>query len=182
MKKLLLFSFIFIIASLSVFAYETVIIKYPPDEMWVKAYYKKVGNEALLQYVPLGQNKSSWTRAIFVHSYEESPYAARDFMINNTNMMIKTNPTGKYKYLIFTDNDFMVQRCTNSYKNVAAQCEFYRVTRAHGGLISLHYINKNKDDFKANYNLWYNIIRKAKYYNTYYRDDRVLDKAEYFEL
>ena len=40
----------------------------------------------------------------------------------------------------------------------------------------------NKDDFMENYNQWYNIIKRAKLYNSYYRDERMLDKAEYFEL
>ena len=43
-------------------------------------------------------------------------------------------------------------------------------------------MNKDKDDFIANYNQWYNIVKKAKLYNSYYRDERTLNKAEYFEL
>ena len=96
--------------------------------------------------------------------------------------MRKTNPNGKYTYLRLTTNDSMATRCTEDYKNIKAQCEFYRVTNAHNGIVSIHYINRNREDFKENYYLWYNIIRRAKLYNTYYRDDRTLDKAEYAEL
>ena len=55
MKKVLLFSALFLLSTLMVFAYETIIIKFPDRENWVKAYYKKVGLEAILQYVPAGQ-------------------------------------------------------------------------------------------------------------------------------
>lgn len=181
MKRVLLFS-IFLLTTLSVFAYETIIIKYPAGELWVKAYYKKVGNEAILQYVPKGQSHEDWKRSIIVHSYNESAMPVRSFIATDLARMMKTNPTAGYKYLKLTDNDSMAGRCTQDYKGVKAQCEFYRVTRAHGGVISLHYINRDKDDFMKNYNQWFDIIKRAKYYNSYYRDERTFDKSEYFEL
>ena len=182
MKKVLLFSILFVFSIISVFAYETIIIKYPPGELWVKAYYKKIGNEAILQYVPKGQTSKEWNRTIIVHSYEHSGYPVRNFLTGQLAGMTKNNPTGNYKYLKWDDIDSIAGRCTEDYKNIKAQCEFYRVTRAHGGLISLHYINKDKDDFMQNYNQWFEIIKRAKYYNSYYRDERTFDKAEYFEL
>jgi hypothetical protein len=182
MKKALLSSLVVLITTLAVFAYETVIINYPSGELWVKAYYKKVGLEAILQYVPKGQSHNDWTRSIIIHSYNESGYPVKVFITNDLARMQKTNPTGNYKYLKFADNDAIAGRCTTDYKSVKAQCEFYRVTRAHGGIITMHYINRNKDDFMANYQQWYEIIKRAKYYNTYYRDERTLDKSEYFEL
>lgn len=181
MKKVLLIS-ILLIFSLAVYAYETIIIKYPPGEVWVKGYYKKVGDEAILQYVPKGQSHKDWKRSIIVHSYNNSGYSTRIFIANDIARMMKTNPTAGYKYLKLTDDDSIAGRCTKDYKNVKAQCEFYRVTRAHGGIISLHYINRDKEDFMQNYNQWYEIIKRAKYYNSYYRDERTFDKAEYFEL
>lgn len=65
---------------------------------------------------------------------------------------------------------------------IQGQCEFFRVTRGYEGIVTIHYMNKNKEDFMENYNQWYNIIKRAKLYNSYYRDERMLDKAEYFEL
>ena len=44
MKKALLFSIIFFISVMAVFAYETIIIKYPPGELWEKVYYKTIGD------------------------------------------------------------------------------------------------------------------------------------------
>lgn len=182
MKKVLLLSFMLLIIIPAVFAYETIIIKYPPGELWVKAYYKKIGNEAILQYVPNGQSHENWERTIIVHAYFESAYPINIFIANELMRMKKTNPNGNYRYLKLTDRDSMAVRCTEDYKNVKAQCEFYRVTYAHKGIVSLHYVNRNKENFMDNYREWYNIIRKAKYYNSYYRDERTFDKAEYFEL
>lgn len=182
MKKALLASFIFIFTVLAVFAYETVIIKYPRGEAWDKVYYKKVGMESILQYVPRNQSRENWTRTIIIHAYNESTYPVTVFMANNIAKMIKTNPTANYKYLKLNENDCITGRCTQDYKKVTAQCEFFRVTRAHGGIITIHYINRNKKDFLENYSQWYNIIKKAKFLNTYWRNERTLNKSEYFEL
>ena len=38
------------------------------------------------------------------------------------------------------------------------------------------------EDFKNNFALWYDVIKRAKYLNTYYRNERTLNKSEYFEL
>ncbi len=182
MKKALLVSIITLFTTLAVFAYETVIIKFPQDEVWVKAYYKKVGAESILQYVPRGQNHKNWNRAIIVHAYDGSAYPVTVFMANNIAMMSKTNPTAQYKYLRLNDHECIAGRCTKDYKGIHGQCEFFRATRAHGGIVSLHYINKDQNDFMKNYQLWYDIIRKAKFMNTYWRNDRILNKSEFFEL
>ena len=181
MKKVLLFS-VFLLVTLSAMAYETIIIKFPDKELWVKAYYKKIGTEAILQYVPNGQSSNNWTRTIVVHSYNGSTYPINIFLSNNLARMRKINPTGSYKTLRLTPNDAIAGRCTEAYGKVEAQCEFLRVTRGYEGIVTIHYMNKNKDDFMENYSQWYNIIKKARLYNSYYRDERTLDKAEYFEL
>lgn len=182
MKKVLLFSLLFLFIIQSVFAYETIIIKYPPGELWLKSYYKRVGNEAILQYLPKGETPQDWKRTIIVHSYYESAYPIRNFTMTELLKMKKTNPTGNYRYLKFNDRESMVTRCTDNYKNIKAQCEFYRITHVHNGIVSLHYINRDKEDFMDNYRQWFDIIWKAKYYNSYYRDERTFDKSEYFEL
>lgn len=181
MKKVLLFSAL-CLATLSVFAYETIIIKFPDKELWVKAYYKKAGNEAILQYVPNGQKSNDWTRSIVVHSYKHSTYPINVFLANNTARLLKTNPTSRYKTLRLTNDDAIIGRCTDNYGKIEAQCEFFRVTRGYEGIVTIHYMNKDKDDFMYNYSQWYNIIKKARLYNSYYRDERTFDKAEYFEL
>ena len=182
MRKVLLFSFLFLISTLAVFAYETIIIKFPDKELWVKAYYKKVGSEAILQYVPKGQTSNNWTRTVVVHSYKNSNYPINIFLNNNIARMRKINPNGTYKTLRLTPYDAISGRCTDDYNNVKGQCEFFRVTRGYEGIVTIHYMNKDKDDFMAEYSKWLNIIKKARLYNSYYRDERTLDKSEYFEL
>jgi hypothetical protein len=182
MKKALLVSIIFFMTVLAVFAYETVIIKFPQNEIWEKAYYKKVGTESILQYVPKGQTYRNWNRAIIVHSYNHVYYPVTVFMANNIALMAKNNPTAPYKYLRLNDNESIAGRCTKDYKGIHSQCEFFRATRAHSGIVSIHYINKDKDDFMKNYQMWYDIIKKAKFMNTYWRNDRILNKSEYYEL
>ena len=172
---------LFLLSTICVFAYETIIIKFPDRELWVKAYYKKVGNEAILQYVPSGQARDNWSRAVVVHSYK-SNYPINVFLSNTTSRMLKINPTSSYKTLRLTENDAIVGRCTTNHNKVQGQCEFLRVTRGYEGIVTIHYMNKNKDDFMYHYNQWYDIIKKAKMYNSYYRDERMLNKAEYFEL
>ena len=182
MKRVLLSSLILLFTTIAVFAYETIIIKYPDGELWQKAYYKKIGAEAILQYLPKGQTREKWTRSIVVHSYYDSAYPVNNFIAAELLRMTKLNPTGKYKYLKFTPVDSIAGRCTDDYKNIKAQCEIYRVSRAHEGVVSIHYINRNKEDFMNNYRQWYDIIKRAKFLNTYWRNERMLNKSEYFEL
>ena len=179
MKKVLLFSLLLL--AIPVWAYETIIIKFPDRELWVKAYYKKSGAEAILQYVPSGQRSNDWRRSVVVHSYKNQ-LPINILIANNSARLMKVNPTGQFKTLRMTANDAIIGRCTNDYKNVEGQCEFFRATRGYEGNVTIHYMNKNKDEFMHDYNQWYNIVKRAKLYNSYYRDERTLDKSEYFEL
>ena len=147
MKKVLLASLLLFFTTISCFAYETVIIKYPDGEIWDKVYYKRHLNEVLLQYVPRGQTHRNWTRSIFIHSYNDSNYITNIFMANNLAKMTQKNPTGEYKYMKLTDVDSIAGRCTEDFKGIKGQCEIYRVTRAHEGIVTVHYINRNKEDF-----------------------------------
>ena len=182
MKKVLLFSLLFLISSLSIYAYETIIIDFPNGEKWEKAYYKKVFNEALLQYVPYGETSDNWVRSIVIHSYIDSEYPLRNFSNNMILKMQRANPTAPYRTLKLRETEALFTRCTEDYKNIKGQCEFYRVTRAHNRTVTIHYINRDKENFKNNYTLWLEIVRKARFLNTYYRNDRTLNKSEYFEL
>lgn len=182
MKKALLVSILFLFSILYAQAYETVIIKHPPEEMWHKVYYKKIGDEAILQYVPKNQTQKNWNKAIIIHSYYMSGYPVNVFITNELIRMNRANPSGRYKYLKLTADDSIAGRCTKDYKGIKSQCEFYRVAKVHEGIITIHYINRDKDDFMENYKLWYEIIKKAKFLNTYWRNERTLNKPQYFEL
>ena len=181
MKKVLLFSLL-LITAISVSAYETIIFHFPDGELWERAYYKKRGNEAILQYVPGGQTSTDWKRSIVIHSYEDMDYAISYFSQNEIRKMVKINPSGKYQTIKSGDKDAIFTRCTKDYNNTPGHCEFLRITKAHGGTITIQYMNRNQKDFENNYTLWLEVIRGAKLMNSYYRGERTFDKSMYFEL
>ncbi len=181
MKKVLLFSLI-IFTTLAVSAYETIIFHFPDGELWESAFYKKRGNEAILQYVPGGQTSNNWIRTIVVHSYNENESPAPFFAQTEIRKMLKINPTKKYKLIKSRETDAIYTRCTDDYKNIPAHCEFLRITCAHGGIVTIQYMNRNKKDFENNYTLWLEVIRRARLMNSYWRDERTFNKSIYFEL
>ena len=181
MKKVLLFSLI-MLTTLAVCAYETIIFHFPDGELWEASYYKKRGNEAILQYVPGGETSNNWTRSIVVHSYNENESPAPFFAQYEIRKMRKINPKGQYSIIKSRANDAIYKRCTEDYNNIQAHCEFLRVTRAHGGVVTIQYMNRNKKDFENNYTLWLQVIRDARLMNSYYRTERTFDKSMYFEL
>lgn len=182
MKKVLLFSILFLLSALFVQAYETIIINYPDNEKWENVYYKKRPTEALLQFVPAGSTSENWTKTIVVHSYKDSAYPINIFINNNARRMMKANPTARYRTLKMSENDALLTRCTHDYKNIQAQCEFFKATRAHEGIVTVHYINRDKEDFMKDYTLWLEIIKNVKFLNSYYRDERTFNKNEFYEL
>ena len=181
MKKVLLFSLIFF-STLAVCAYETIIFHFPDGERWDSAYYKKIGLEAILQYVPYGQTSENWTRSIVVHSYNENESLAPLFAQKEIRKMRRINPQGQYKIIKSRENDAIYTRCTEDYNKIQGHCEFLRVTRAHGGIVTIQYMNRNKKDFENNYTLWLQVMRDARLMNSYWRDERTFDKSMYFEL
>ena len=181
MKKLLLFS-ILLLTTLAVCAYETIIIHFPDGELWEAAYYRKIGNEAILQYVPGGQTSNNWTRTIVVHSYNESDMTIPWFAQREIRKMRKINPKGRYHTIKSNENDAIFTRCTEEFEKQQPHCEFLRLTRAHGGAVSIQYMNRNKKDFENNYTLWLEVIRGAKLMNSFYRTERTFDKSMQYEL
>ena len=181
MKKVLLFS-LMLFAMLGAFAYETIIFHFPDGELWVPAFYKKIGYEAILQYVPGGQTSNNWTRAVVVHSYNENDAPCPFFAQQEVRKMRRINPTSQYKIIKSKENDVILTRCTDDYKDVQGHCEFLRIARGHHGIITMQYMNRNKKDFDNNYTLWLQVIRDARLLDSYYRTERNFDKSMNFEL
>ncbi len=183
MKKVLLFSIILsFFISLAAIAYETIIIDFPKNTKWNVAFYRNIGTEAILQYVPNGESYSNWTQSVIVHSYKDYTYTAGQLSDMLTAQLHRQNPTGRYQYLRYTDYDAVAVRSTNTYNKISAQSEIFRTTKAAEGLMTIQYIDKNKNRFKQNYNTWLKIIRDARTYNSYWRDNRILNKSESYEL
>ena len=183
MKKVLLFSLIiYCFTQLISFAYETIIIDFPKGTKWDVAYYQNIGTEAILQYVPSGQSYKNWKQTVIVHSYKDSTFYAHQLSDRITAQLQRQNPTGKYKYLKYSSVDSIAVRGTANYKGIAAQGEILRTTKAAEGLMTIQYIDRSREHFKQNYSTWVKIIRDARTYNSYWRDDRVLNKGENYEL
>lgn len=180
MKKVLLLIISFFIAQI-VWAYQTVLIDFPEDQGWHMVIYEKQGSEAILQYVPAGQDENNWTRTLIFHSYPNAMYSANGF-INRTTLQMESLKAGSYTYTKYTAMDSIAVRCVNKTAYSSGQCEIFRVSKSYEGLISMHYINKNVQDFKKNYDFWYDIVKKIRIYQSYYRDNLIMDKATSFEL
>lgn len=189
MKKvlLLIFSIISIIGfavAPAAYAYQTVLVDFPPNQGWHADYYETQGGESILQYVPIGQTADSWTKSVIFHSYNNLTWtdSAAAFMDRTTSEMEVQNSSQKYRYTKYNAADSIAVRCVEKNARTPRQCEIYRVSKSHQGLISMHYINKNIADYKSSYNMWYQIMKDVRIYSSYYREDRIMDKATSFEL
>jgi len=183
MKKVLLLIISLFLAQ-TVWAYQTVLVDFPDNEGWHAVYYNEQTDESILQYVPTGETDQKWTRTVIFHSYKSLGWtdSAAAFMDRTTMQMEAKNSSGLYKYTKYNEMDSIATRCVkkNAYK--PAQCEIYRVSKSYEGLISMHYINKDIENYKNTYNLWYQILKNIRIYYSYYMDDRVLNKATSFQL
>lgn len=183
MKKVLLL-IISLFLNQASFAYETVLVDFPTEQGWHAVCYNQQGSESILQYVPAGQTNTNWTRTVIFHAYNDpntSNSAAR-FMDTITAQLESKNSSQAYKYNKYTEADSIATRCVQKNANIPTQCEILRVSKSFEGLISMHYINRNVADFKGSYDLWYQVMSDVRIYYSYYREDRILDKATVFEL
>jgi len=181
-KVLLLIISLFVVQS--AIAYETVLVDFPENQGWHAVYYGTQGTEAILQYVPIGQTYENWNKSVIFHSYKNLSWtdSAAAFMDSQTTGMEAKNHTQNYRYTKYTEMDSIATRCVQGNSLIPTQCEIYRVSKSYEGLISMHYINKNVSDYKSSLDLWYEIIKDIRIYYSYYRDDRILDKATTFEM
>lgn len=165
-------------------AYETVLVDFPQNQGWHAAFYGSRSGETILQYVPAGQTKDNWTKTVVFHSYKDLSWTdnAAFFLDKTTADMEARNSTQLYKNTKHTEADSIAVRCVEKNAQIPRQCEIYRVSKSYEGLISMHYINKNIQDYKDTYNQWYQIIKNVRIYYSYYMDDRIMDKATSFEL
>ena len=186
MKRVLLLfiSIFFITCAPKAQAYQTVLVDFPSKQGWHAVYYKTLGTETILQYVPQGQSAKNWKKSIIFHSYnddyllDETP----KFLDKTTTQMLIKNPTQNYSYLKYTPADSIATRCVEKTKTMPAQCEIFRATNTHTGIVSIHYVNKNRHDFINTYQNWLKIVKDVRIYYSYYRTNLIMDKATRFEI
>ena len=64
---------IMLISVSSAFAYQTLAFDFPNGAgNWHVAYHKKLRNETIVQYVPLGENINLWSQTFIIHAYHNA--------------------------------------------------------------------------------------------------------------
>ena len=170
------------IFALNADAYESVIVKYP-EQTWVSIYYQKESDETIAQFIPPYDYRNNWRQSLVFHSYKWAKgQSCSSFMNNLLANVSMQNDKMRVQMVKDNINDSIVMWCAPKNKYMSEQCEILRVTRGHEGLISIHYINRNMEDFTLRKNQWLNVIRDVKVYYSDYRWDRVLSKASVYEL
>lgn len=186
-KNLLLVIFslvVFIFLSGACYAYQTVLINFPQDKVWVKVYDKIQGKERIVQFVPSGQSYRNWTETFVFHSYRyNNPNTnAYLFLQSRAGRLEQKNNTRKYTYILRSPENSIASRCITSNQNMKAQCDIYRVAVAQEAIISIQYINKDTSSFKANYDNYLDAVVQANPYYSYFRYDRIMSRGTSFEL
>ena len=166
------------------YSYETVIIDFPDDEGWHSVLYLRNEKEAIVQFLPRGETKDNWTRSVVFHSFkgENDKLNAKKLQNRLITQSIQKNKTLRYKMLKNNQDDTLTYWCVDKNEIMPSQCELLRTTQGHESTISIHYIDKNKKTLNSLSRYWYNIIRDTRIYYSYYRMDRLLNRATIFEL
>ncbi len=164
--------------------YQTALITYPEyNKNWKQIYYGKQNAEVISQWIPSYAYSNDWGESVIFHSYNYAKgQSCHKFMMNLLNGVSSRNTTMKYNILKDKFEDSLAIWCADKNSAMAAQCEIIRVTSGYEGLISIHYINKNKENFLYQKNTWLGIIQNVRIYYSYFRWDRVMQKESSIEL
>ena len=164
-------------------AYQTVAMDFPGN--WYKIRYVNNENDAIVQFVRRGYNEETWQESVVFHTYKWSKnrnMSAQSLMYYLLRDVGKKNPTMKTTYLRLDPEETLTSWCTSATKTAPAQCELLRTTQSFEGALSMHYINKNPQNYNAVKQDWIERMSKARVYQSYFRLDRILNKSMTFEL
>ena len=158
--------------------YQTALITYPEyNKNWKQVYYGTQNQEVLSQWIPAYSYSDNWVESVVFHAYNyEKGNSCHKLMMNLINNTQSRNKTLKYQVLKDNYEDSVAIWCADKTPAMAAQCEIIRVTSGYEGLISIHYINKNQENFLYQKDSWLKIIKDVRIYYSYYRWDRVMQK------
>ena len=182
---ILLFN-IFVSGNLKVNAYETVVMEFPYST-WKPILYKKNSSSgSIVQFIKKAESKDNYSESVIFHSYRNTSANSR-FLIQS--LLKKSFRQSKIenikpRYLKLDPDDSIALWCSDSSDiNSIKQCEIIRSTKAlTKGVITIRYISKNPSHFKRVQNIWLDAIVNTKLYYSYYRWERVMNKAVTFEL
>ena len=182
--KIFLFIILFFI-SIPAFCYETVIIDFPEKEGWHLVYSNKNENETIVQFMPRGDTRENWTRTVVFHSYPQllnRNISALQLQKRILSKVANKNSTFKYKNIKTSNDETIGLWCAKENKYMSGQCEILRTVQGYETIVSMHYVNKNIDDLKDVEMQWIKIFKDVKNYYSYYRMDRMLNRATIFEF
>lgn len=164
--------------------YQAALITYPDyNKNWKQAYHGKQDGEVIAQWVPSFSDKNNWGESVVFHSYSYAKgNSCYKFLLNLLSSVESRNKTMKSQILKDNFEDSIAIWCVDKTPAMSAQCEIVRVTSSFESLVSIHYINKNKENFNSQQETWLNIIRNVRIYYSYYRWDRVLQKETSVEI
>ena len=170
--------FVIVLSACTAIAYQTLAFDFPNGAgNWHVAYHRKLSNETIIQYVPLGENYTQWSQTLIIHAYHNAQARTPlTFLRRLTSQLEAVNDYARYQYERITPNDAIATRCVVGNARMNAQCDIYRAMESFDGYITVQYINRNFDDFKLVYLKWLDSIRNAKPYQAEFRNDRYLSK------
>ena len=162
-------------------SYETCIITFPYGT-WKSILYKKTNKESLVQFILDKESKNNYTETVIFHGYKNKSLDANNLLIFLFNRVKKYNDNIKYVTLKVANDDSMMYWCGKNIITNIEQCEIVRTSKSYEGIISMHYIVYNYNRFNNVYKYWIDTIKNVKIYYSYFRWDRMMNKATTFEL
>jgi hypothetical protein len=167
------------------YCYETLILHYP-DRNWIPVAYDRLEEEeeVIAKFVPIYDDKKNWTEMLVFHSYKQAKKdnETADEFIQTVLGRGAVNFSEIKKETIKTDPNDSVIIWYGAKGKEPAQYEILRVTVGIESVISVHYINRDIRNFPARRKIWLPIIENATVYYSYYRWDRMMNKALCVEL
>lgn len=163
------------------YSYETCIITFPYGT-WETILYKKTNKESLVQFILNTQNKYNYNETVIFHGYKNKSLDANNLLMFLFNKAKKYNQDIKYVSLKNSKDNSMIYWCGKNKYTEKQQCEIVRTAKSYEGLVSMHYITYDYNRFNQVYEYWLETINNVKIYYSYFRWDRMMNKATTFEL
>ena len=169
-------------------AYETAILHYP-DRDWKAVSYERKDEEQeiIAKFVPIYDEPENWNEMLIFHSYKWAKQAneGADSFIE-TIVGYERDKFGKIetKKLKSETDDAIMQWCAyKSTKTDPAQCALVRVVKGHETVVAINYITRNINSFEYSKKaLWLPVLANATIYYSYWRWNRMMNKALCVEL
>ena len=172
---------------LGVFSYETAILHYPDRDWRLISYVRDTDNqEVIAKFIPVYDSKTNWVEMLVFHSYKANGNNEDADTFVETVMGPNYEKFGndiKLETLKSEKEDALFSWCAEKgTKTDPAQCEILRVTKGIETMIAIQYINRDIKRFPYRKKIWIEVLKNATVYYSYYRWDRMLNKAICVEL